>query len=150
MASASLKQGAIPVRRYRANSEINVTPFVDVMLVLLIIFMIAAPLMTTAIFVDNPPAPPTREVIKPERPVFVSLSQSGEIYVSREGGGEQLCSWSEVATCVRSMTNGNVSERINVRADPGVKFGDVVRLMDTLTADGYNKLAVVSEDPDQS
>ena len=147
MAIASQRIGTVPGHRYRQNSEINVTPFVDIMLVLLIIFMIAAPLVTTAILVDNPPAaPPTPSV--PTRPVFVSLGQSGVVYISREGTTEQRCARSEIATCLRSVTNGNVSERINVRAEPSVRYGEVVSLMDDIKTSGYLKIAIVSEETD--
>jgi biopolymer transport protein TolR len=145
MALASTKQGAIPVRRHQPNSEINVTPFVDIMLVLLIIFMIAAPLATTAVLVDTPP--PDTSAVTPSRPIFVSLSESGEIYVAREGVGEKLCARSEIVTCIAALTKGNVSERINVRADPGVRYGEVVLLMDKIKGGGYEKLALITEEP---
>jgi biopolymer transport protein ExbD len=145
MALASTKPASIPVRRYRANSDINVTPFVDVMLVLLIIFMIVAPLATTAVLVDTPPPGP--EALTPSRPIFVSLSESGEIYVAREGVGEKLCVRSKIVTCIGALTKGNVSERINVRADPGVRYGEVVLLMDAIKGGGYEKLALITEEP---
>jgi biopolymer transport protein ExbD len=145
MALASVRQGTIPLRRYRENSEINVTPFVDILLVLLIVLMIAAPLVTTAILVENPPAPQA----VPTHPIFVSLSESGEIYIARLGGAERLCAWSEVPACLKSLAHGNVSERINVRADPGVRYGEVVRLMDTVKGSGFEAISVVSEETEQ-
>jgi biopolymer transport protein ExbD len=117
--------------------EINVTPFIDVMLVLLIIFMVAAPLATVDVNVDLPgstatPAP------RPETPLFLTLKQDlslalGNESVSREAFGAVL----------DARTNGDRETRIFLRADKSVGYGDLMEVMNLLSASGYLKVALV-------
>lgn len=117
--------------------EINVTPFIDVILVLLIIFMVAAPLATVDVNVDLPgstaqPAP------RPEKPIFLTLKQDlglalGTETVARDAFGAAL----------DSRTGGNKETRILLRADAAVPYGDLVDVMNLLRASGYLKVALV-------
>jgi biopolymer transport protein ExbD len=117
--------------------EINVTPFIDVMLVLLIIFMVAAPLATVDVNVDLPgstatPAP------RPETPLFLTLKQDltlavGSDAVSREG----------LAAAIDSRTGSDKQARIFLRADRTVGYGDLVEVMNLLRGAGYLKVALV-------
>ena len=124
--------------------EINVTPFIDVMLVLLIIFMIAAPLATVDISVDLP-ASTAQAQPRPERPLFLTLKSDltlaiGDTPVPRDG----------LAPALDQATGGNRSERVFLRADKAVTYGDLTDVMNLLRAAGYLKVALVALDTDQS
>ena len=117
--------------------EINVTPFIDVMLVLLIIFMVAAPLATVDIGV-NLPASTAQEQPRPDKPVFVTIKPDatiavGETVVSREGLGEAL----------DAATNNHKDQTIFVRGDKQLNYGDLMGVMNSLRDAGYLKLALV-------
>ncbi|MCF3642427.1 TonB system transport protein ExbD [Rhizobium sp. TRM95111] len=119
------------------NSEINVTPFIDVMLVLLIIFMVAAPLATVDINVDLPssvaqPAP------RDDKPVFLTLKKDltvsiGNGTIDRDAFGPEI----------DAVTEGNKQARILLRADKAVDYGQVMDVMNLLRRAGYAKIALV-------
>jgi biopolymer transport protein ExbD len=117
--------------------EINVTPFIDVMLVLLIIFMVAAPLATVDIPV-NLPASNTQPQQRPDKPVYVTLKADlslsiGDDTVARDG----------LAGALDAATKSNKDERIFIRADRTVPYGDVIGLMNELRTAGFLKIALV-------
>ena len=124
------------------NNEINVTPFVDVMLVLLIIFMVAAPLASVSIEVELPtavaePAP------NPPQPVYISIQNNDRVYLGdfpvqiEEIGGELN----------RNLGGRNPEdERIFIRADQGVRYGTFMRVMNSLQDAGYYSVALVGQD----
>ncbi|MBW3559344.1 MAG: biopolymer transporter ExbD [Proteobacteria bacterium] len=124
------------------NAEINVTPFVDVMLVLLIIFMVAAPLATVSIEVDLPPAvAPPQEA--PPKPVYLSIQPGGALYIGDKPTdlgrlGEDL----RINIPRRDPTN----ERIFIRADSEVVYREFSELMNTLQDNGFYSVALVGED----
>jgi biopolymer transport protein ExbD len=124
------------------NSDINVTPFVDVMLVLLIIFMVAAPLATVSIKLDLPPAQAPLNA-KPEEPTYISIQQSGALYIgSVETGLGTLA-----GDLARVIAKPNpTEERIFVRADAEVKYFDFMTVMNALQDGGYYQVALVGED----
>jgi len=117
--------------------EINVTPFIDVMLVLLIIFMVAAPLATVDIAVDLPSssAEPQR---KPDKPVYLTVKPDLSLAV-----GDDAIPRDALAGALAAATGGNKDERIFLRADRVVSYGDVMEVMDALRAAGYLKVALV-------
>jgi biopolymer transport protein ExbD len=131
--------------RYDDNSEINVTPFVDVMLVLLIIFMVSAPLATISIPLDLPP-PSDSSPPDPIEPVFVSLQDTGVINVGTQSTGEIQADWSTLDDAVRQKTGGDLKRKIFIRADQKVIYADVMRLMDAIDHAGYTEKALVAED----
>ena len=133
--------------RSSERSEINVTPFVDVMLVLLIIFMVAAPLATTSLNL-NMPAPGATEVVSPIPPVFVSLHANGVIHVGSEQLGESQGGWQTLMPLLREKSRGNLKAPVFVRADRDVNYGAFMRLVDDVRAAGYKNVSVVTENPD--
>ncbi len=117
--------------------EINVTPFIDVMLVLLIIFMVAAPLATVDVKVDLPvsnaaPAP------KPDRPVFLSIQDDGRMLV-----GEATVTEATLGASIEKATSGDRDQRVFLRADKTVQYDTIMQAMNVLRAAGYVHVALV-------
>ncbi len=122
------------------NHEINVTPFIDVMLVLLIIFMVAAPLATVDLGVDLP-ASAVQPQPRPDQPVFVTLKPDLAVSV-----GEDVIVRDALAQTLDTATKGNKDERIFLRADKSVSYGELMNLMNLLRNAGYLKVALVGLD----
>ena len=125
-----------------AISEINVTPFVDIMLVLLIIFMVAAPLATVSVEVKLPTAvaPPQ---VNPPKPVFISIQNDGDVFLgdfrsSPEALGDDLRE--------QIRTRNPEEERIYIRADQQTRYGDFMQVMNALQDNGFYSVALVGED----
>ncbi|CAI3790399.1 Biopolymer transport protein ExbD [Pseudomonas sp. MM227] len=119
------------------NHEINVTPFIDVMLVLLIIFMVAAPLATVDIKVDLP-ASTAKPAPRPEKPVFLSVKADQNLYV-----GDDRIERAQLGQILDAKTHGNKDTTIFFRADKGVDYGDLMEVMNTLRGAGYLKVGLV-------
>ena len=120
--------------------EINVTPFIDVMLVLLIIFMVAAPLATVDLGVDLP-ASAVEPAPRPDKPVFVTVKPDLTIAV-----GEDIIARDTLTGALATATNGKKDERIFLRADKAVSYGDLMEVMNLLRNAGYLKIALVGLD----
>ena len=125
--------------RYAAMSDINVTPFVDVMLVLLVVFMITAPLLTVGVPID---LPKTSAANLPgnEEPLTVSINEQGEIYLQ-----ETLVKREELVARLLAISENLTDRRIFVRGDRSVDYGTVMEVMGSLNAAGFNKVALVTE-----
>ena len=128
------------------NSDMNVTPFVDVMLVLLIIFMVVAPLATVSVKIDLPPATPPKDD-KSKPPTFISIQDSGQIYVSFGKDAIRPSSMNALATDLPlSLGVPNpTNERIFIRADRHVRYRQFMDVINQLQHDGYYKIGLISE-----
>jgi len=124
------------------NSEINVTPFVDVMLVLLIIFMVAAPLATVSVKVDLPPAsaPPSQS---PPKPIYISIKPNGSVFI-----GDFKTSISDLGSNLKKQVGRRdpAKERMYIRADVNTEYGDFLDVMNKLQDNGFYSVALVGED----
>jgi len=117
--------------------DINVTPFIDIILVLLIIFMIAAPLSTVDIPVNLPSASAQPQP-RPHKPVTLTLKADLSLAL-----GDQIVARGDLAAALERATGGDKAPRLYLRADKSVPYGEIVRLMNELRAAGYLKLALV-------
>lgn len=119
------------------NHEINVTPFIDVMLVLLIIFMVAAPLATVDIKVDLP-ASTAKPQPRPEKPVFLSVKADQSVYL-----GDDKVAREQLGQVLDARTKGKKDTTIFFQADKGVDYGDLMEVMNALRSAGYLKVGLV-------
>ena len=127
--------------RFATMSEINVTPFVDVMLVLLVVFMITAPLLTVGVPIDLPKASASN-LQGNEEPLTVSISDRGEIFLQ-----ETLVGAEELVARLLAIAENRTSRRIFVRGDRTVDYGAVMTVMSRLNAAGFNKVDLVTKAP---
>jgi biopolymer transport protein TolR len=128
-------------RSYSQLSEINVTPFVDVMLVLLIVFMVSAPLMTVGVPVDLPKtAAPSLPA--DNKPLFISIDTQNRIYVQ-----ETPVELNNLVPLLRAITENNPEARVLVRGDAKIAYGTMLQVMGTISAGGFTKVGLVAELP---
>ena len=140
-ASAGVAVGKRRHRRKPVMAEINVTPMVDVMLVLLIIFMVSAPLLTVGVPLDLPQTQ-AKSLDQDKEPLTVSVNTKGEVYLQNsEIKIEELVPKLQAITQAR----GGSDERIYVRGDKKVDYGTVMRVMGRLSAAGFRRVALVTE-----
>lgn len=125
-----------------ANAEINVTPFVDVMLVLLIIFMVAAPLATVSVEVKLPPAV-AKPIANPPKPVYISLQKNGNVYVANN-----LSSLDTLGDDLKKAIGARNpdEERIFIRCDKGTRYAEFMKVMNKLQDNGFYSVALQGED----
>jgi len=133
--AGGIKQGSD--NEFDENHEINVTPFIDVMLVLLIIFMVAAPLSTVDVPVDLPVAA-TKPKPRPDKPLYLTLKADRTLAV-----GNDAVSEAQLVSRLAAATNGDRESRVFLRADKSVEYGELMRVMNLLKAAGYLKVAFV-------
>lgn len=130
----------------KQNSDINVTPFVDVMLVLLIVMMVSAPLATKAIKVDLPPAQPPSNSQDKHKPTFISIQKSGEIFLS--GDTVEKTGLDRLAADLQRRLNvpDAHTETILIRADRDVQYNNFMNVVNQLQTDGFYKVGLIVED----
>ncbi|MFN7101232.1 MAG: TonB system transport protein ExbD [Pseudorhizobium sp.] len=119
------------------NHEINVTPFIDVMLVLLIIFMVAAPLATVDVNVDLP-ASTAQPAQRPDEPVYLTVTEDLGLNL-----GNDTIDRTQLAAALERVTAGNKDTRIFLRADKAIEYGQFMEVMNLLRGAGYLKIALV-------
>ena len=127
--------------RYKPLAEINVTPMVDVMLVLLIIFMVTAPLMTSGVPIDLPKVS-AQPINSDSEPLTVSVNAKGDIYLQ-----EQSLDIAELVTKLQAISQNNADRRIFVRGDKELAYGRILQVMSTITQGGFTKVALLAEQP---
>jgi biopolymer transport protein TolR len=125
--------------RYGAMAEINMTPFIDVMLVLLIIFMVAAPLLATGVAVDLPQTKAGPLNID-QKPLSIALDDKGQIYLM-----DQTVELDKLLDRLKETAKAGFDERIYMRASKTVNYGRVAEVMSLVTTAGYKKVALVTE-----
>ena len=125
--------------RYRPLAEINVTPLVDVMLVLLIIFMVAAPLMTSGVKVDLPKASAT-PLSQDAKPITVSVNAQGQVYIQDSEVGLP-----DLVPKLQALSDNQPDRRIFVRGDRGIAYGRIMEVMATINQGGFTKVALLAE-----
>ena len=124
-------------------SEINVTPFVDVMLVLLIVFMVTAPLLTVGIPVDLPKVKASA-LTDQKDPIEITVKLDGKLYI-----GESLVKIENLIPRLNAITDQNTEARIYVRGDRVVAYGRVMEIMSKINTAGYIKVALVAQNPNK-
>ena len=124
-------------------SEINVTPFVDVMLVLLIVFMVTAPLLTVGIPVDLPKVK-ANALTDQKDPIEITVKLDGSIFL-----GEQIIQLENLVPRLNAITDQNTQARIYVRGDRIVAYGRVMEIMSIINTAGYVKVALVAQNPEE-
>lgn len=125
-------------RKRQAIAEINVTPFVDVMMILLIVFMVAAPLLTAGVPVDLPESEAQSLNEDDSTPIEVTLSKDG-LFI-----GESEVSKDRLIPLLTAMTDGKDDRRIYLRADRSLNYGEVMGILGSINAGGFNRVALVS------
>ncbi|MEM8770480.1 MAG: protein TolR [Pseudomonadota bacterium] len=129
--------------RAKHMAEINVTPLVDVMLVLLIVFMVAAPLLTVGVAVDLPEtaANPIQDT---GEPLTITVSADGDIYVQ-----DTVVPYENLVPHLEAIATAGYDQRIFIRGDENRAYGDVVRVMGRINAAGFNRIGLVTEQESQ-
>lgn len=147
---ASLKSGSAKSgrrarsRRHLPMSEINVTPFVDVMLVLLVIFMVTAPLLTVGVPLDLPQAR-GKQLEASKEPIVISVNAKGEVFLGQEE--KTALALDEIGPRLKAMADnrGGTDEPVFVRGDRATEYGQVARVMGRIRDAGFRKISLVTE-----
>lgn len=127
-------------KSYRPMSEINVTPFIDVMLVLLIVFMVTAPLLSAGIPVDLPKTEAASVSEKDDKPLEVAVNKRGDIYI-----GETKVTAAELLVKLAAITGDDKERRVFIKADQGLSYGKVMEILGSINKAGYKKVALITE-----
>lgn len=125
--------------RSKPMSEINVTPMVDVMLVLLIIFMVAAPLMTVGVPIDLPQTQ-ARQMNTEQKPITVSVTNEGAVFL-----GDAPVLLADLVAAVNEQAVNGTEDRVYVRGDLAANYGAVMQVMGALSGAGYSKIGLITE-----
>jgi biopolymer transport protein TolR len=139
MAARKGGRGRRGVPRYRAMADINMTPFIDVMLVLLIIFMVAAPLLATGVPIDLPQTKAAALNVD-QKPLSVAIDDKGAVYVM-----DQPVEMKQLADKLKELAKAGFDERIYVRGANAVNYGKIAEVMTIITTAGYKKVALVTD-----
>jgi biopolymer transport protein TolR len=130
-------------RRYRALSEINVTPLVDVMLVLLIVFMVTAPLLTTGVHVDLPKSKAGPLDQSDDKPLEISIDGKGQIYLQ-----DTPVEFDQLVPRLNAISQANHDAKVYIRGDRANSWGTMMAVLGAVGGSGYNKVGLVSTPAD--
>lgn len=142
---ATIKMNTGGGRRHRRStrrapmSEINVTPMVDVMLVLLIIFMVAAPMLTVGVPIELPQSQ-GKQLESSKEPLTISVSANGDTFI-----GETKVALTELSEKLKAIAKNGIEEQIYVRGDKGTNYGTIMKVMGRISAGGFKKVSLVTE-----
>jgi biopolymer transport protein TolR len=125
--------------RYKPMSEINVTPMVDVMLVLLVIFMVAAPLLTVGVPVDLPQTQ-APAITEQKEPLVITINAKGDLFLQESPVGAD-----ELVPRLQAITKNNAQADIYVRGDRAINYGRVMEVMGMVSAAGFSKVSLITE-----
>ena len=128
------------VRAHTAMSEINVTPLVDVMLVLLVVFMVTAPLLTTGVSINLPKAKAHALSKQDNSPLEINLNERGEIYL-----GKTRVTLDRLSGLLVAMAQENPDRRVYIRGDHHLSYGQVMQVMTAVSMAGFTKVALVTD-----
>ena len=126
-------------RRHAVMSEINVTPMVDVMLVLLVIFMVAAPLLTVGVPI-NLPKTSAAEITEPQKPIVVSMNASGEYFI-----GDDKIAPGDLKTQLAALAQADAARIVYVRGDRAIQYGSLMDLLGLVNTAGFAKVSLLAE-----
>lgn len=141
MAGPLLQRAGNPSQRYRPMADINVTPMVDVMLVLLVVFMVTAPLLTVGVPVDLPQTQ-AQQLNEPKEPLVITINSDCKTYLqNNEIAVDQL------GPRLQAITNNDVTTSIYVRGDKAANYGCVLQVMGLISSAGFSKVSLVAEQP---
>src|SRR5215469_15044850 len=134
-------KGRLAGARYRPMADINVTPLVDVMLVLLVVFMVTAPLLTVGVPVDLPQtqAPPINE---PKEPTVITVNKEGVLYIQ-----DSVVPMDTLVAKLQAITGSNPDALLYVRGDNDINYGKVLEVMSLISNAGFHKVSLVAEAP---
>jgi biopolymer transport protein TolR len=141
MAGSLMNGGGRRNGGYRPMSEINVTPFVDVMLVLLIVFMVTAPLLTVGVPVDLPKTQ-AKSIGESAEPLVISVNLEGVIFIQ-----ETPVELENLVPRLQAVTENKADTRIYVRGDKGVNYGRIMEVMGNISVAGFTRVALIAELP---
>jgi biopolymer transport protein TolR len=127
--------------RYKPMAEINVTPMVDVMLVLLVIFMVAAPLLTVGVPVDLPQSK-APAITEPKEPLVITVNAEGKLFLQNSEVSDD-----ELVPRLQAITKSNPEADIYVRGDRAINYGRVMEVMGMVSAAGFTKVSLITEQP---
>lgn len=125
---------------FRPMAEINVTPLVDVMLVLLIVFMVAAPLLTAGVPVDLPNSQAKPITEEENKPIEITVDKMGKVFI-----GETPVEKTRLVPLLSAMTEGQTDRRIYIRGDKTMSYGTVMEIIGAVNGAGFTKVALISE-----
>ncbi len=126
---------------YRPMSEINVTPFVDVMLVLLVIFMVTAPLLTVGVSVELPKTK-AKAIPGKDEPLAITINSEGIVFIQ-----ETEVAIDTLTARLKAISNNQKDTRIFIRGDKKIDYGKVMEVMSEITSAGYNRVSLITEKP---
>ena len=135
------------MRRRKPMSQINVVPYIDVMLVLLVIFMVTAPMFNQGVQVDLPQAPsePIKDFMEQQEPFIVSVNALGKIYVNQSATPNQALNFEEFQQQAAGLLASKAQKQAYVKADSNVQYGHVMRVMVVLQQAGVPSVGLISQ-----